>query len=131
MNHQDTQQFYQWLRARLENKGYAVMGPVQPLDIGFLKQSAFGNRVMAAIDTSQTANTPAEMLQQTEKWFEKLHGNTGNACLLFVFHGAPPPEALAEIEKMGGYMTAGAHDLHSGKHVLANSHGWEQEIYEE
>lgn len=131
MQHQDTTRFYEWLRVRLDPQGYAPMGPIQPLDFGFFKPSAFGNRVIAAIDTSQTTNTPTQMFQQTEKWFEKLHGNTGAACLLFIYHGEPPPRALAEIQKIGGYVTAGAHDLHSGRHWLAMHHGFERDIYGE
>jgi hypothetical protein len=130
MQHQDTTKFYEWLRARLDPQGYAQMGPVQPLDVAFLKQGPFiGTHIIAAIDTSQASNTPTEMFQQTEKWFLKLLGTNGAGCLLFVFHGEPPPSALVEIGKIGGYMTAGAHDLHSGKHWLANHLNWEQDIY--
>lgn len=96
---------------------------VHPIDL------AFGNRVIGAIDTSQRTNSPTQMLQQAEKWFQQMHGTAGAGCLLFVYHGAP--SALAEIEQIGGYMTAGAHDLHSGKHWLANHLNWEQDIYGE
>jgi hypothetical protein len=131
MELQDTSQFYQWLRARLEKKGYVEIGAVQPIDLAFLKASAFGNRVLGVIDTSQGTDSPTQMLQGTEKWFEKLHGKVGTGCLLFLYHGEPPPRTLKEIHEMGGYMTVGAHDLHSGQHWLAMHHGFEQEIYGE
>lgn len=127
MELQDTSQFYQWLRARLDQKGYAEIGAVQPIDLAFLKASAFGNRVIGVIDTSQGTDSPTQMLQGTEKWFRQMHGTAGAGCLLFLYHGAP--NALAEIEKIGGYMTAGAHNLHSGEHWLANHLNWEQDIY--
>ena len=129
MELQDTLQFYQWLRARLTQNGYVETGAVHPIDLAFLKASAFGNRVIGVIDTSQRTNSPTQMLQQTEKWFQQMHGTAGAGCLLFVYHGEPPPSTLEEIQKIGGYMTAGAHDLHSGKHWLANHLNWEQDIY--
>jgi hypothetical protein len=129
MEFQDTSQFYQWLRARLTQKGYVEIGAVQPIDLAFLKASAFGNHVIGVIDTSRGTDSPTQMLQGTEKWFQQMRGTAGAGCLLFLYHG--PPNALAEIEKIGGYMTAGAHNLHSGEHWLAMHHGFERDIYGE
>jgi hypothetical protein len=38
---------------------------------------------------------------------------------------------IEEIQKISGYVIAGAHDLHTGRHWLSNHLGWEQEIYGE
>lgn len=130
MNHADTLKFYEWLRTRLDKKGYAPIGPLQPLDVGFMKQGAFsGTRVIAALDATQTSNTPTDILQQVEKWFQKLHGNNGYGCLIFAYHGAPSITTIEEIQNIGGYMIAGAHDLHSGKHWLEMHNGFEDDIY--
>jgi len=129
MNLPDAQEFYQSLRTRLEQKGYVETGAVHPIDLAFLKASAFGNRVIGVIDTSQRTGSVADMFEKTQKWFQQMHGTAGAGCLLFVYHGEPSSDTVAEIQKIGGYMTAGAHDLHSGKHWLANHLNWEQDIY--
>lgn len=127
---QNTQQFYGWLRARLAQKAYAEIGPAQPLSLAFFKHGALNlPYVIAVTDTAHVSNTPTEIFQQVGQWFQQLHGHTGAGCLLFVYHSAPAVTTIEEIQKIGGYMTAGAHDLHTGRHWLANHLGWEQEIY--
>jgi hypothetical protein len=130
VSHQSVQRFYGWLRRRLAQKGYAEIGPVQPLDLAFSKQGALGlPYIIAAIDTARTSNIPTEIFKRVEPWFRKMHGNTGAGCLLFVYHTAPAVTTIEEIQAIGGYVTAGAHDLHSGRHWLANHLGWNDEIY--
>lgn len=132
MPHQDAQQFYRWLRTRLAQKAYAEIGPGQPLDLAFFKHGALSlPYVIAVMDTAYTSNTPTEIFQRVEQWLQQLHGNTGAACLLFVYHSTPAVTRIEEIQKIGGYVTAGAHDLHTGRHWLSNHLGWEQEIYGE
>ncbi len=130
MAQQDTLQFTQWLRSRLSGKGYAEIGAVQPLDCAFSKHGALNlPYVVAVVDTAHVTNTPSEIFDRIENWLAQLHGTTGAACLIFLFHGAPTITTVEEIQKIGGYVTAGAHDLHTGKHWLANHTNWEQEIY--
>lgn len=130
MTHQDTLQFYAWLRARLAQKKYAEIGPVPPLDLAFFKHGALNlPYVIAVTDTAHISNTPTEISQRVENWLQQMHGRTGAGCLIFVYHGAPAVTTIEEIQKIGGYMTAGAHDLHTGKHWLSNHLNWEQEIY--
>ena len=132
MQHPDTLQFYQTLRARLGKKGYAEIVPQRPLDLGFFKHGSLNlPYVIAALDTSQTSNTPTEIHRGVEAWFKQFHGRTGAGCLLFVYHGEPTISTIEEIQKIGGYITAGAHDLHSGRYWLANHLNWRREIYEE
>ena len=132
MLHQDTSEFYQWLQAKLAKKGYNPVGTVQPLDVAFFKLGALSlPYVIAVVDASQTTNTPTEIFERVKDWFKQLHGRTGAGCLLFVDHGAPSITAIEEIQKIGGYITAGAHDLHSGKHWLSDHLNWRNEIYGE
>jgi hypothetical protein len=126
----DTAQFFQSLRVRLAQKGYAEIGPVQPLNIAFFKHGALSlPYVIAVIDTAGVSNTPTEVFKRVEGWLQQLHGRTGAACLLFLYHGAPPITTVEEIQRIGGYVTAGAHDLHSGEHWLSDNLGWKQDIY--
>jgi hypothetical protein len=127
---QDTSQFFQWLQARLTQKEYAPIGPVHPLDVAFFKHGALNAPyIVAAVDTAHVSNTPVEIFQQVEGWLQKFLGHTGAACLLFVYHGEPGVNTVKAIQGIGGYVTAGAHDLHTGEHWLANHLGWEGEIY--
>ena len=127
---QDTEQFFQSLRQRLTQKNYAEIGPVQPLHLAFFKHGGLNlPYVIAVVDTAQVSNTPTEILHRVESWLHRMHGRTGAACLLFLFHGAPPITTIEEIQAIGGYVTAGAHDLHTGKHWLADHLGWRNEIY--
>lgn len=132
MPQQSLDQFYTWLRRRLAHKAYAAIGPVQPLDQAFFKHGALNlPYVVAVIDTAYTSNTPTEIFKRVEQWFHQLHGNTGAGCLLFVYHSPPAVTRVEEIQKISGYVTAGAHDLQTGRHWLSNHLGWEQEIYGE
>jgi hypothetical protein len=132
MPHQNTQQFYGWLRKRVAQKGYAEIGPVSPLDLAFFKHGALSlPYVIAVTDTAHTLNTPTQIFQRVEQWLQQLHGYTGAGCLLFVYHSPPAVITIEEIQQIGGYVTAGAHDLHSGRHWLSNGSGWKQEIYGE
>ncbi|MGH8612607.1 MAG: hypothetical protein ACREYF_11390 [Gammaproteobacteria bacterium] len=105
---QDTLQFYDWLRTRLTQKiekKYAEIGPVAPLDLAFFKHGALNlPYVIAVADTSHISNTPAEIFQQVENWFQQLHGNTGAGCLLFVYQTAPAVTTIEEIQKIGGFV---------------------------
>src|SRR3979409_1326691 len=122
MPNQGTLQFYAWLRARLAQKEYAEIGAVPPLDLAFFKHGALNlPYVIAVTDTAHISNTPTEIFQRVEHWFQQLHGRTGAGCLLFVYHVAPPVTTIEEIQRIGGYVTAGAHDLHTGKHWLSNN----------
>lgn len=129
MDKQDISAFYQWLRARLAHKGYAELGPVRPLDLAFFKHATLNlPSVIAVIDTAHTTNTPTEIFQQVEDWFQKMVG-IGAGALLFIYHSPPPITAIEEIQKIGGQVVAGAHDLHTGKHWLSNYMNLEQVIY--
>jgi hypothetical protein len=130
MPQQDTLHLYDSLRARLAQQGYAEIGPVPPLDLAFFKLGAPNlPYVIAVVDTAHISNTPIEIFHRAESWLQQMHGRTGAACLLFVYHGAPSITTLEEIQAIGGYVTAGFHDLHTGRHWLANHLGWEQDIY--
>ena len=130
MPQQTLDQLYAWLRTRLAHKAYAEIGPVPPLDLAFFKHGALNlPSVIAVTNTAHTSNTPTEIFQRVEQWLQQLHGHTGAACPLFVYHSAPPITTIEEIEQIGGYVTAGAHDLHTGRHWLKNHLGWEDEVY--
>jgi hypothetical protein len=131
MPNQHISAFYTWLQRRVAQKGYAALGPVSPLDVAFSKQGALNlPYVIAAVDTGHVANTPTEIFQRVEPWFRQLSGRTGAGVLLFVYQTAPSITTVEEIQKLGNsQLTAGAHDLHSGKHWLSNILNWEQEIY--
>jgi len=130
--------FYKWLRARLAQKEYTELGPVQPLEIAFFKHGALGlPYIIGVVDTGSISNTPTEIFQRVEKWFQKMIGHTGAGVLIFIYHSTRPVTTIEEIQKIGsggagnGQVIAGAHDLHTGRHWLSNHMGWEQEIYEE
>jgi hypothetical protein len=116
---QDTLQFFDWLRKRLTQrieKKYAEIGPVAPLDLAFFKHGALNlPYVIAVADASHISNTPSEIFQQVEGWFKKLLGTTGKGCLLFVYQTAPAVTTIEEIQKIDSFVTAGAHDLHTGQ----------------
>jgi hypothetical protein len=132
MPQQTLDQFYAWIRRRLAQKAYAEIGPVQPLDLAFFKHGALNlPYVIAVIDIAHISNTPTEIFKRVEQWFQQLHGQTGAGCLLFVYHITPAVTRVEEIQKISGYVIAGAHDLHTGRHWLSNHLGWEQEIYGE
>lgn len=127
---QDTARYFEWLNARLTNKGYAGIGGMAPIDRAYFKLGALNlPYVIAIIDTAHVSNTPSEIFKRIENWLSQLHGATGAACILFLYHGTPPDAALKEIQGIGGYVTAGAHDLRTGEHWLSNHLNWEQEIY--
>lgn len=127
---QDTARFYEWLNTRLTNKGYVEIGHMAPVDRVFLKHGALNlPYVIAIIDTAHVSNTPSEIFERIENWLSQLHGATGAACIIFLYHGTPLVTTIEEIQGIGGYVTAGAHDLRTGKHWLSNHLNWEQEIY--
>ncbi len=130
MPHQDSQQFLQEVGARLTQKGYAAIGTVQPLDAAFFKAGVLGQPyVIAFVDTAHVANTPTEIVQRVEGWVHQLIGHQGAACIMFIYHGAPAVTTVEEIQKIGNYFTCGAHDLHTGRHWLVPTLGWDRDIY--
>ena len=77
---QDTHQFFQWLEARLSQKKYGPLGPVQPLDRAFFRQGATQPYMIAVVDTGHVSNTPIEIFRQVESWLQQFHGHTGGGC---------------------------------------------------
>jgi hypothetical protein len=130
MEKQNISAFYEWLGTRLAQKGYVPLGPVHPLDLAFFKAGAFGPKVVSVTDTGHVSNTPTEIFQQVESWFQTMIGH-GAGALLFVYHSPPPVTTIEEIQNISGQVVAGAHDLHTGKHWLRKDMNFEQEIYGE